>query len=216
MHCADGAGGNGLNDLTPDGADDHDLAGLDVAHVGRADQIERAGLGAHDDGVAETAERQRPEPVRIAHGDEPILRHQRERKGALHVRHRLDDRLVGRRRARSRVQDAESLRYRCWSGRSTPRRPSSSFSSLALTRLPLCAMAICPCAHSMRIGCALSTLLSPAVEYRTCPMAMCPRELLERLLGKRIGDVAHRLRDAHLAPSDAAIPALSCPRCWSA
>ena len=41
---------------------------------------------------------------------------------------------------------------------------SSSRSSRALTRLPLCATAICPCAHSMRNGCAFSSLLSPAVE----------------------------------------------------
>ena len=55
--------------------DDDHLAGLDVAHVGRVDQIERAGLRAHDPRVAEPAERERPESVRIARGDQMILRH---------------------------------------------------------------------------------------------------------------------------------------------
>ena len=63
-------------------ADDQHLARLDVAHVGRADQIERAGLGADDPGVAELAERERPEAVRIARGDQPVLRQQRERERA--------------------------------------------------------------------------------------------------------------------------------------
>ena len=44
-------------------ADDEELAGLDVAHVLRADQVEGARLGADDPGVAEAAERERPEPV---------------------------------------------------------------------------------------------------------------------------------------------------------
>ena len=66
------AGGNGLIERSPCGADDEHFARLDVAHVGGADQIHRAGLGADDPGVAEPAERERPEPVRIAHGDQPI------------------------------------------------------------------------------------------------------------------------------------------------
>ena len=58
------------------------LAGLDVAHVGGADEIERAGLRADDPGVAETAERERAEAVRIARGDQAILGEEREREGA--------------------------------------------------------------------------------------------------------------------------------------
>ena len=45
-----------------------------------------------------------------------------------------------------------------------PWRTSSVRSSPALTRLPLWQTAIWPCAHSIRIGCALEILLSPAVE----------------------------------------------------
>ena len=44
-------------------ADDEQLARLDVADVGGANQVERAGLGTDDPGVAEPAERQRAEAV---------------------------------------------------------------------------------------------------------------------------------------------------------
>ncbi len=46
----------------------------------------------------------RAEAVGIADRNQPILRHQRERKRTLHVRNGLDDRIVGRHRARSRIQ----------------------------------------------------------------------------------------------------------------
>jgi hypothetical protein len=68
-----GAGGNGLQRPQAAGADDEHLARLDVAHVGGADQVERAGLRADDPGVAEAAERQRAEAVRVAGGDEPVF-----------------------------------------------------------------------------------------------------------------------------------------------
>ena len=45
-----------------------------------------------------------------------------------------------------------------------PSRLSASRSSDAFTRLPLWHSAICPCWQSMRIGCALTSLLAPAVE----------------------------------------------------
>ena len=77
-------------------ADDQHLARLDVADVGRADQIERAGLGADDAGVAELAERERPEAVRIARGDQPILREQHERERAADLRDRFDQRVLDR------------------------------------------------------------------------------------------------------------------------
>ena len=70
------------------GADDQDLAGLDVADVGGADEIHRAGFRADDHGVAEPAEGQRPEAMRIAHRNHPVVGHHHERKRALHLRHR--------------------------------------------------------------------------------------------------------------------------------
>ena len=63
-------------------ADDQHFARLDVAHVGRADQIERAGFRTDDPGAIELAERQRTEAVRIARGNQPVLRQQRQRKRA--------------------------------------------------------------------------------------------------------------------------------------
>ena len=54
----------------PVGGNDQDLARQDVALVGRANQVHRAGLGADHVGFAKPAERQRPEAVRIADRDQ--------------------------------------------------------------------------------------------------------------------------------------------------
>ena len=78
--------------------------GLDVADVGGADQIERAGLGADDVGAVQLPERERTEAVRIARGDQPILRHHRQRKGAGDLRDGLDQRVLDRVLSRARVQ----------------------------------------------------------------------------------------------------------------
>ena len=48
------------------GGDDHHLAGLQVAHEARADDVERAGLGGEDPGAVEIAEHQRPDAERVA------------------------------------------------------------------------------------------------------------------------------------------------------
>ena len=66
MHCDWRAGANGLTDFKPRTAEDHHFARLDVAHVGRADQIERARLRADHPRVAQPADRKRTETVRIA------------------------------------------------------------------------------------------------------------------------------------------------------
>ena len=102
-------------------ADDHHLAGLDVAHVGRADQIERAGLGADDVGVAEPAERERPEAVRVARRDQAVLGQQHEREGPGDLRDRLDQRVLDRCARASARRGAARPRCRCWSGRSIRR-----------------------------------------------------------------------------------------------
>ena len=104
--------------------DDEHLARLDVANPLGVDEIERARLGADDVGVAEPAERQRPEAVRIAHGNQAILRQQHERERALRLRDRLDQRLLRRRRPSTARRDAAAPRCRWWSGKSTPARTS--------------------------------------------------------------------------------------------
>ena len=76
---------------------DHDqLTGADVALVDGADQIEGARLGGDDPVVAEPAERQRPDPLRIAEGEQLPLRERDDRVGALEARHRLRDRFRDR------------------------------------------------------------------------------------------------------------------------
>ena len=76
-------------------AGDDDLARLDVAHVGGADQVERARLGADHPRVAEPANGQRPEAVRIARADHLVLRHHDERERAAHLGDRVDDGRLG-------------------------------------------------------------------------------------------------------------------------
>ena len=53
--------------------DDDDLARLDVADELGVDQIQRAGFAGEHPGVAQFADAQRPEPVRIAHADQFVL-----------------------------------------------------------------------------------------------------------------------------------------------
>ena len=78
---------------------DHDeLAGTDVSLVDRADQVEGAGLGRDDPVVAQPAERERPDPLRIAEGEQLSLRERDDRVGALEPWHRPRDRFGDRRR----------------------------------------------------------------------------------------------------------------------
>ena len=67
---------------------DHDhLAGLDVADVVRADDVERRGLAReHPAAALEPAEDQRPEAVRVAHADEVGVVHEHEREAAAQAR----------------------------------------------------------------------------------------------------------------------------------
>src|SRR5262249_33257947 len=70
--------------------DDDQLAGRDVAHEGRADDVERAGLRRQDPGVAELAEDQGAYAQRIAHADQRIVDQRDERIGALDLPQRID------------------------------------------------------------------------------------------------------------------------------
>ena len=138
MQCASGAGGNGLIERSPPSLMIEHLARLDVAHVGGADQVERAGLGADDPGVAEPAERERTEAVRIAHGDQPVLASAaRSENAPLHLRDRLDERVLDGRRLRARVEVQDDLGVAAGLEDRALRARARRAARCALTRLPL-------------------------------------------------------------------------------
>ena len=85
-------------DRLPAGLEDHDLAGLHVAHELGAHDVERRGLRGEDPaagvvapqpggvtaGEREPAEDERPEPVRVADADDALLVEDDEAEGAAH------------------------------------------------------------------------------------------------------------------------------------
>jgi hypothetical protein len=98
-----------------------------------------------------------------------------------------------------------------------PSASSCRLSSPPLTRLPLCATAIGPFDVNATIGCALQSIDPPAVEYRTCPMAVSPGNRASRAGVKTSATYPISFSETILLSSvTEAIPADSCPRCWSA
>ena len=63
---------NGSQAAQAAAADHHDLAGLEVALVGGADQIEGAGLAGDHPGPVEAAEGEGPEAARVARRDQRV------------------------------------------------------------------------------------------------------------------------------------------------
>ena len=74
-----GSGAKGSDAADPLGADHHDLAGLDLAHEFRVDDVEGAGFRREDPRVAKPAEHQRAHPERVAHADQRLLRQRHQR-----------------------------------------------------------------------------------------------------------------------------------------
>ena len=77
--------------------DNHHLARLHVVHVGRADEIERAGLGSEHVTDApvrqiDAAHRERPEPMRIARHDDAVFGQKHQRERALQLKQRIPQR----------------------------------------------------------------------------------------------------------------------------
>ncbi len=68
-----------------------DLAGLDVALELRPDQVERAGLGGHDRRAFPDAQRQGPDPVRVARGEDALAGEDDDRVRAADLEQRLGD-----------------------------------------------------------------------------------------------------------------------------
>ena len=71
--------------------EDHDLAVLDVAHIVRADDVERAGLRGEDRTVAELADHQRADAERVARADELLVGEANEGIGALDLAQPVDE-----------------------------------------------------------------------------------------------------------------------------
>ncbi len=80
------------------GVEDDELARLDLAHGGRADQVEGAGLRGDHRRAVEVAEDERAHPVGVAEGDDLGGVGDDDREGALEVLHRVGDGLLQRAR----------------------------------------------------------------------------------------------------------------------
>ena len=86
--------------------------GLDLAHQLGADDVEGAALRGDAEAVAELAQRERPDPVRVAEGDHGALGHHHGRVGALEARHHRGDGVLDRPRLLDREQRGDDLRVR--------------------------------------------------------------------------------------------------------
>ena len=80
----------------------------------------------------------------------------------------------------------------------------------------MCAIAIGPNFVLLSNGCAFSILVSPLVEYLTCPIAVKPfKEFISSWENASvISPIPFFIFISW--PLATAIPALSCPLCWSA
>ena len=67
---------------------------MHFAHQLRPDDVEGAALRGDDEAVVEAPERERPDPVRVAEGDDRALGHHHGRVGALEPRHHVGDRVL--------------------------------------------------------------------------------------------------------------------------
>ena len=108
--CAGRSAGTHLPGLDPALAERDQLARLDLAQQLGADDVEGAALGGDAVAVAELAERQRPDPVRVAEGDHGALRHHHGRVGALEARHHRRDGVLDRPLLLDREQRRHDLR----------------------------------------------------------------------------------------------------------
>ena len=91
------------------GQGDH-LARVHLAHQLGADDVEGAALRGDDEAVVEPAQRERPDPVRVAEGDDRVLGHHHGRVGALQPRHHVGDRVLDQLAAVGGEQGGDDLR----------------------------------------------------------------------------------------------------------
>jgi hypothetical protein len=85
-----------------------------------------------------------------------------------------------------------------------------------LVRLPLCPSASEVWPIWRCTGWALAQLLEPVVEYRTCPTPMWPSNDARSGSENTWATSPLSLKTVTVWPSEVAIPADSCPRCWRA
>ena len=97
-----------------------------------------------------------------------------------------------------------------------PLPPSMAASSRVLIRFPLWPSARLVLPVDRKVGCALAQTEAPVVEYRQCPTAMCPRSVVREGSSKTWATSPISLCTMMRLPSLTAMPADSCPRCWSA
>ena len=143
--------------------EDHDLAVLDVAHVLRADDVERAGLRRQDRAAVELADHQRADAERIARADQLLVGEADEGVGAFELAQALDeavDEAVAP-RARHQMQDHLGVGGRLHHGAFVHQLRRSV---MPLVRLPLWPMAKPPPSSSANSGCTLRRMVSPVVE----------------------------------------------------
>ena len=189
--------GKGLDRSQPAVADHEQLARLDVTHVGGAEQVERACLRADDPGIAEAAERERPEPVRIARGDQPVLGQQDERVRAADLSDGLGERFLDRGRPRARVQVQDDF------GVAAGLKNRSVADELVAQLERVDEVAVVA-DGDLAVGAVdeerLRVLELALARGRVArvPDRDVPRKRLKRVLVERFGDLAHRPRDPEL------------------
>ena len=87
----------------------HDFAVLHVAHVLRADDVERAGLRRQDRAAVELADHQRPDAERIARADQLLVGEADKGEGAFELAQALDETVDETIAARARHQMQDHL-----------------------------------------------------------------------------------------------------------
>ena len=176
------------------GTDDDQLAGLHVAHVGGSDQVQRARFRAHDERVAQTAEGQRPEPVRVSHGNHPVRRQHEERERPLQLRHRFDDRILGTTCLGPRVEVLDDFRV------AAGLEDRTLTDELVAEVVRVCEVAVVADAElAVRAidqeGLCVRKPALPSGRIADVPDRRVPRQLRQRLPVEDVGHVAHRLVD---------------------
>ena len=171
--------------------DDDELAGPDVALEVGADQVERAGLGGDDPVVAEPAERERPEPVRVAEGDERAVGERDDRVGALEPRHRRRRRPRGSGDGSCAMQRRDHLGV---GGRAEPdarRRRARRAAPPAFVRLPLWPSATVRARPCWTSGCAFAQCVDAGRRVARVADRDLARKACELLLVEDLRDEAH-------------------------